>query len=79
MTESRRTLLRWIGTIGGLVLVIFGAHELLAKTAVRCAPHTTGYTCAASQTHPHVLLGLVLATAGLVILFGSRHYFSYLG
>lgn len=79
MTESLRTLLRWTGTIAGLVLFVFGVHEALARTAVRCAPHATAYTCAASSGHPHVLVGVVMAAAGLAILVGSRHYFSYFG
>jgi len=74
MSDSRRTLLRWIGTIAGPALMAFGVHLALIRGSLGCSP-SGGllYVCRGHPAdHPHAVLGVLVGTVGLAILVGSR-------
>ena len=78
--DSRRTLLRWIGTLAGLALIALGLYAGLSRGSLDCRSTGVQYVCSGHPAaHPHVLLGFLLGAAGLAILVGSRRYFSYYG
>lgn len=82
MEESRRTSLRWVGSLAGLALIAVGLRMVLIHGSVNCGRSGIGqgYVCAGhAPTHPHAVLGFVVAAAGLAILVGSRRYFSSFG
>jgi len=80
MQDSRRTLLRWIGTLAGLALIALGLYTGLSRGSLDCRSTGVNDVCSGHPAaHPHVLLGFLLGAAGLAILVGSRRYLSYYG
>ncbi len=81
MRDSRRTALRWIGTLTGLALMALGLRTVLVHGSLDCRQRgIAGNVCTGHPpAHPHALLGLLVAVAGLAILVGSRRCFSPYG
>ena len=81
MRDSRRTALRWIGTLTGLALMALGLRTVLMHGSLDCRQRSiAGNVCTGHPpAHPHALLGLLVAVAGLAILVGSRRYLSPYG
>jgi len=80
MSDSRRTLLRWIGTIAGLALMAFGVHPVLIRGSLGCSPSGGLLVCRGHPAdHPHAVLGVLVGAVGPAILVGSRRHLSYYG
>jgi hypothetical protein len=80
MQDSRRTVLRWLGTIAGVALIVLGVHTVLIQGSLGCRSSGVNYVCSGHPSgHPHTVLGLLLGAVGLAILAGSRRYLSYYG
>ena len=80
MSDSRRTVLRWIGTVTGLALIALGLHTGLVHGSLDCRSSGVHYVCSGHPSaHPHAVLGFMVGVIGLAILVGSRRYLSYYG
>jgi hypothetical protein len=80
MLDSRRTWLRRIGTVGGIAVILLGLYLALIPTTPFCPPSTPQrqYACdVGPPSHPHVVLGLAVAVAGLALLIASRRFLAY--
>jgi Na+/H+ antiporter NhaB len=80
MLDSRRTWRRRIGTASGVAMVLVGVAIALLLTPDHCQPSTPTrqYACdVGPPTHPHFLLGLLVAALGVCVLVGSRRWFAY--
>jgi hypothetical protein len=80
MLDSRRTWLRRIGTISGLATVVLGLYTALIHTGDHCRPSTPKRQFACDRdppSHPHILLGLLIALVGVAAVVGSRRLFAY--
>jgi hypothetical protein len=78
--DSRRTWLRRLGTVTGLMLVPLGLYEALLYTPNHCLPSTPQYgnACDVGEpSHPRFLLGLVIVAAGIAIVIAARRRFAY--
>jgi hypothetical protein len=78
--DSRRTWLRRLGTVTGLMLVSLGLYESLFYTPTHCLPSTPqrGAACDVGQpSHPRFLLGLLIVAAGIAIVVAARRRFAY--
>lgn len=80
MLDTRRTLLRRLGTVVGLAVTVFGLYRAVTPPANHCPQSTPqhGYACdVGPPSHPHFLLWLLVAAAGLAVLIASRHFLAY--
>ncbi len=79
MLDPRRTWMRRLGTTAGLVLLVFAFYQAVLYTPHHCLTSTPQrqYACdVGSPSHPHFVLGLVIAAAGIALVVGSRRAFS---
>jgi hypothetical protein len=80
MLDSRRTWMRRIGTLVGVGIVLVGLYVALLVTNTHCRPSTPQrqYACdVGPPSHPHFVLGVMIAVAGLAILVASRRFLPY--
>ena len=65
---------------GGLAAVVLGLYTALIRTTSSCRPSTPQRQLACdpgAPSHPHIVLGLLIAVAGVAVIVGSRRVFAY--
>jgi UPF0716 family protein affecting phage T7 exclusion len=78
MFDARRTWLRRLGTLAGLVIMIFAFYIGVLYSPNDCLPstRTSLHACDVGEpSHPHFFLGVVLLAAGIGVLVASRRVF----
>jgi hypothetical protein len=80
MLDSRTTWLRRLGTVSGIAIVVLGLYTGFVRSTYHCPASTPQRQFACDPgppSHPHIVLGLLIAVGGVGVLVGSRRLFAY--